>query len=167
MIKEHLKEVPDQTRTRILDAIHAQIGEPKGHEAFRLLSRHELARLDQSGAVSFGAHTRTHPILSTLADRDMEEEINGSIEDVQELNHVSRTFAYPNGRKQDYDDRAVALLKAHGITAALSAQQGLHSREIDPFHVRRVVVSGNASVNHFVAAVSGFRQMLSRTGGGN
>jgi len=165
MIKEYLKEVPDQTRTRILDAIHAQIGEPTGHEAFRLLSHNELALLDESGAVSFGAHTRTHPILSTLADEDVAKEISGSIEDIQELKHVSRTFAYPNGRKRDYDERSVALLKAHGITAALSTEEGLHSREFDPFHVRRVVVSGDTSVNHFVAAVSGFKQMLSRSGG--
>ena len=97
----------------------------------------------------------------------MEKEIKGSIEDVRKLRHVSRTFAYPNGRKQDYDDRAVALLKAHGIKAALSSHEGLHAREMDPFHVRRVAVGGNTSVNHFVAAVSGFQQMLSRSRGGH
>lgn len=62
-----------------------------------LLDWDALGRLRDRG-ISFGAHSRTHPSLDRLTGPALEEEIEGSAEDLRErLGLVARTFAYPYG----------------------------------------------------------------------
>lgn len=159
-IREVLKSLPDEERQDLSSRIVESLGPPTDLDAFRLMTPSELASMDDGDLVTFGAHTRTHPILARLSDRRLEEEIGGSIEDIRGLKHRSNTFAYPNGGPQDYDVRAVRLLRANGIDAGLSTRQWLHNARFDPFHVRRVVVDGNMGFSDFVASVSGLKEAL-------
>jgi peptidoglycan/xylan/chitin deacetylase (PgdA/CDA1 family) len=62
-----------------------------------LLDWDALGRLREQG-ITLGAHTRTHPFLDRLEGPAVEEEIEGSANDLRErLGVAVRTFAYPYG----------------------------------------------------------------------
>lgn len=68
-----------------------------GMPVLPLLTWEELGRLAARG-VSLGAHTRTHPRLTTVSDEALREEIDGSRQDLVDRIGVSATsFAYPYG----------------------------------------------------------------------
>jgi len=161
-VKDLLKLLPVEERRQLAEAILDHVGRPEGLDDFRLMTPSEVSELDRAGLVTFGAHSRTHPILSSLSDSELEDEVCGSIEDVSRLDHVSSTFAYPNGQPRDYDERAIRLLKASGVEAGMSTRQWLHQRSFDPYHVRRVVVDGDMLFSDFVAAVTGVKETLRR-----
>jgi peptidoglycan/xylan/chitin deacetylase (PgdA/CDA1 family) len=82
-----------------------------------LLGWDELGRLAEDG-VQLGAHTRTHPDLTTLPRSAAMEEIDGSIEDIRRQTGVTpRVFAYPFGRATPQ----VAQLVAGRVRWALTA----------------------------------------------
>ena len=122
----------------------------------------EVTALQQGGLVAVGAHTATHEILSTLPTPAVEDEIRGSIEALRSQPNASTVFAYPNGRPQDFDDRAVTALKNAGMRAALTTSTGVNQAPSDPFRLRRVLVGGGMSM----APIMGLATMpeLSRAG---
>jgi peptidoglycan/xylan/chitin deacetylase (PgdA/CDA1 family) len=98
----------------------------------------ELQALAKSG-MQIGAHTRTHPILTTLTDVEAQTEIVGSKADLENLlQQPVDHFAYPNGvPDQDYAAREVALVKAAGFKAAFSTSFGAVHPGSDPFQLPR------------------------------
>ncbi|MCA2331193.1 polysaccharide deacetylase family protein, partial [Mycobacterium avium] len=64
-------------------------------------------------------------------------------------------FAYPNGRLQDFDERAKDVLRARGVRWALSTAPGFADRSCDPLALPRLAVGGDASLNYFKLLVSG------------
>ena len=70
-------------------------------------------------------HTASHQIVARLTDEDLESEIRGSIETLREkLGRSTHAFAYPNGTRADYDERALRLLATHGVTVAFTSEGG-------------------------------------------
>lgn len=114
-------------------------GRPIGNESpFRMLSPNQIVEMSADGLIDFGAHTRTHAILSRLSDEDLREEIEGSIDEVEGLTgKPCRTFAYPNGRAEDYDERAMKILRERGIAAAVTTIAGPNNKSTDPLEMRR------------------------------
>ncbi len=92
-----------------------------------LMMRSEDVRALADTGMEVGGHTRTHPILRLLGDREAEEEIRGGIEDLRAISGRPVTlFAYPNGRRgEDYGDREVAILERAGISAAFVSNRGI------------------------------------------
>lgn len=157
-IKEHLKRMDDERRLDEVEAVIDVLGETtRSLEDHRLLSHDELAALDADGCVSFGAHTHTHPILSRLSDSRLQEEIALSVRAVGQLQNVSRTFAYPNGRPEDYDGRAREVLSDAGIPAAVTTVERHARRGDGPYDLPRLVVGGDMDFDTFVLAASGLR----------
>jgi peptidoglycan/xylan/chitin deacetylase (PgdA/CDA1 family) len=113
--------------------------------------------LGRTGVVTFGGHTVQHEIVSRLADDEVVREIAGSVAEVraQVPDAVSATFAYPNGRRIDYDARAAAAVVAAGCTAAMTTIDGLNEPATPPLELRRLVVGGDMSHHEFVAHATG------------
>jgi peptidoglycan/xylan/chitin deacetylase (PgdA/CDA1 family) len=75
--------------------------------------------------IRFGAHTRTHPILSRLSESRSREEIAGSASRLAEqASSPSRVFCYPNGRPEDFGEREVEILRDLDFRGAVTASQG-------------------------------------------
>lgn len=161
-IKEHLKTIERSQREDIIARAIAQVGEPQNMEDFRLLTPKDIESLDRSGYVSFGGHTCTHQILTRLPDFEVVSEIGESVERVRRFQNVSETFAYPNGRKRDYDVRAVLALKEYGIKWAVTTRPGLNPPSIGSYDLRRLVVAGDMNLSSFVAQASGLGTLLHR-----
>jgi peptidoglycan/xylan/chitin deacetylase (PgdA/CDA1 family) len=162
VVRQRLKRLPDGRRRALAAEVVETLGRPSGTSQFALMTTEELGLMDQQGRITFGGHSRTHPILSSLDSSALEDEICGSIDDLAGLAHVSRTFAYPNGQPEDYDDRCIQLLSSSGIRAGLTTRQWLHHAGFDRYQVRRVVVDGGISFPDFVASVSGVKEVMRR-----
>ena len=88
--------------------------------------------------ISFGAHTCSHPILSTISPEANESEIIGSKLVIErELEETVTLFAYPNGRKGDYGDPAKSALTKGGFACAVTTNPGVNSATQDRFEMCR------------------------------
>ena len=113
--------------------------------------------------VSFGGHTVHHEILSTLDDDALESEVLDSIHVVEDrLGTVTATFAYPNGQPQDFDRRAVDVLRRNGATAAVSMIEGLNGPETEPFSLRRISIGADTGWDQFRLLTSGLIPTIKR-----
>ena len=129
-------------RVAALDALGAWAGTPATARAsHRTLTEAELTELARDGLVDVGCHTLTHPPLSLLGPAAQREEIVQARARLEALTgRPVRTFAYPYGRRSDYDARAVALVRELGFVGACSNFSGLMGRSTDRFEVPRLQV---------------------------
>ncbi len=102
------------------------------------LSVSQLQALASRPLVEIGAHTLTHPQLSTLAPADQRAEIGGSrlaLEEVTGTPVVS--FAYPYGGRSDYTSETVRLVRDAGFSGACGSFPGAVTRTTARFEVPR------------------------------
>jgi peptidoglycan/xylan/chitin deacetylase (PgdA/CDA1 family) len=109
--------------------------------------------------VEFGAHTRTHPILSTVGDRDrLRDEIMSSKQRIEsEMQRQVIHFCYPNGRRRDFTDAAVEIVRDGGFQTAVTTEPGLSVPGSPRFLLRRLGVDPNCPVPYFAELLAGTR----------
>ncbi len=99
-----------------------------------MLSWDEIGEMHRGG-LNFGAHTLTHPDLTGLPLNQIEAEIIGSKERIEDAVGTSvDTFAYPFGR---YDERCREFV-SHHFRCACSDRLGLCRYDSDPYTMERV-----------------------------
>ncbi|HET8888504.1 MAG TPA: polysaccharide deacetylase family protein [Candidatus Angelobacter sp.] len=152
---EALKELPATEREHRIGQMTAASA---ARQAVALVDRtmtwqqiHEL----QSGGVTFGSHTSTHEILTTISTDQASKEIFSSRRLIQEELRVPCTlFSYPNG---DYSMQVRGLVAAAGYKFAfLNQDPGVWTRDCDPFLIPRV----NVCEYHLVDAKGDFSPLI-------
>jgi peptidoglycan/xylan/chitin deacetylase (PgdA/CDA1 family) len=99
-----------------------------------LMGWSEAAALAGQG-MEIGSHSRTHPFLTNLSEPEMESEIRGSKETIEDrLGRPVRYFSYPHGL---HDSRCRRLVAAAGYAGAFSSLDGGNGAGMDPFSLRR------------------------------
>lgn len=100
----------------------------------------EVREMQESGWVSFGAHTMHHPVLAYLADpSEVQDEVEQSRTMLEEqLGHVVRTFAYPIGQSQHIGSDAIRAVQQAGYDWALTTIYGFNTPQSDCYLLRRV-----------------------------
>jgi peptidoglycan/xylan/chitin deacetylase (PgdA/CDA1 family) len=84
----------------------------------------EARSLEKTG-MTFGPHTVTHPVLSTVPDEQAEFEIAESWRRLcAEVGHPVPVFCYPNGRLRDFGDREMRIIRGLGLSAAVIGEFG-------------------------------------------
>jgi peptidoglycan/xylan/chitin deacetylase (PgdA/CDA1 family) len=136
---------------------------------FAPLSWDEARRLEKRG-MTFGPHTVTHPVLSSVSDGQAKFEIAESWKRLSaEVSRPVPVFCYPAGRHRDYGEREMAIVRELGLLGAVSGQPG----EIRPAEIRespaapyRVPRFGyRDSLPHLLQCVSGLEMVKSRLRG--
>lgn len=90
--------VPILRELQIPAVIFVVSGNLRGVSVERRMTADELSRLAATG-IEVGAHTRTHPNLTTLSEEELEQELLGSRRDLEAIiNRPVRYLAYPGGR---------------------------------------------------------------------
>jgi peptidoglycan/xylan/chitin deacetylase (PgdA/CDA1 family) len=118
-----------------LEEVH-EIPPPAPERLF--MSAGEISRLAAEN-VSFGSHTRRHPILSGLSARDQRHEIEVSRDEVEKLAGVRPShFAYPNGSRLDFNEMTMSILGASGFTNGYTTIQRHLSASDEPFALPRI-----------------------------
>jgi peptidoglycan/xylan/chitin deacetylase (PgdA/CDA1 family) len=103
-----------------------------------MLTSRELVAL-RDGGMQIGAHTLSHPILTSIADDDARREIAGSRTTLESILGVRvGLFAYPNGKRgDDYLGRHVAMVRELGFDAAVSTHPGVATAATDLMELPR------------------------------
>lgn len=97
-----------------------------------------LLALDASG-VEIGAHTISHPILTSLDDESARFEITAGKAQLESLiGKPVRLFAYPNGKAgKDFTARHVDMVRQAGFFAAFTTAVGAITGDQDRFQLPR------------------------------
>jgi peptidoglycan/xylan/chitin deacetylase (PgdA/CDA1 family) len=96
----------------------------------------DLVRAVAERGVEIGSHTRTHPHLTRLSDRELDLELCESRAALEaELGRHCHFFAYPYGEE---DARVRAAARSAGYEAAFALQSD--DCDLDPFALPRVAV---------------------------
>lgn len=116
------KYLPPAERMAMVAELEAQTG----RKARPLMLSSDMVHTLQASNVEIGAHTVTHPILTSLPDADAMAEIAGSKAALEAiLGRPVRYFAYPNGKAGlDFDTRHIAMVQQAGFDAAFSTAHG-------------------------------------------
>lgn len=135
-LTETSKYLPPAARAGLIERLEAQVG--SGHGQGLMLTPEMVIGLDRSG-IEIGAHTVTHPILTSLEDDDARIEIGAGKQQLEALiGKPVRLFAYPNGKVgKDFNERHVAMVREAGYTAAFTTAVGSITRGQDRFQLPR------------------------------
>lgn len=118
----------------------------------------DARRLVREG-VEIGVHTRTHPILSQVADRGRlrDEIVTPKARIEAEVGRAALHFCYPNGRREDFTDDAIELLRAAGYRTAVTTERGLNFAGAEPLLLRRLGVEPGNPMPYFAELLAGVR----------
>jgi peptidoglycan/xylan/chitin deacetylase (PgdA/CDA1 family) len=123
---------------------------------FRPLTWDDVARLTATGLVEFGAHTVTHDILSRLPDAEVVRQVMESHATVASRTGATPvSFAYPNGRTIDFDERAKAAVRRARIPWDFATTEVFCVGSSDPLALPRIGVAGHHSSSVFRLHASG------------
>jgi peptidoglycan/xylan/chitin deacetylase (PgdA/CDA1 family) len=137
-----LLPLPPSIIEAALDAIENRLGVSSTYrESNRWMSLEELRDLASCEGMDIGAHTLTHPFLSTLAAEEQWREIDGSRRRLERLLGIPVTlFSYPYGGHDAFDEGTARMVRDAGYTAACTVIGGLLGAETDLFRIPRHVV---------------------------
>lgn len=102
----------------------------------------EVQEMEESGWVSFGAHTMHHPILAYLTDpAEVQYEVTECQKVLErQLGHPVRTFAYPVGQLEHIEEHALRAVQEARYDWAVTTIHGFNTLETDPYLLRRIIV---------------------------
>ena len=134
-----LRDLSNEEREQVLTQLRTWTGETSvGRKCNLPLSSYELKSLSMSGLVDIGAHTMTHPVLSSLDREIQRKEIEDSkrlLESI--LKRPVDSFSYPFGEIKDYGGDTIELVKNAGFRCACSNFPGLLTRKTGIFQLPR------------------------------
>lgn len=124
---------------------------------FDLMSEEQVKEMAAYG-VEFGAHTKTHPYLSSLPIEEAREQI---VQCKQKLEQTYGqpfiTFAYPYG---DLNDEVKSEVRKAGFTFAVSTDSGEINVDSDLFQIRRIGIFPRNSMLTFRRKISGYYNFI-------
>jgi peptidoglycan/xylan/chitin deacetylase (PgdA/CDA1 family) len=136
---DRLRHMAPQTRDDVLRALRdaaldlAPSAEPLTWDQVREM---------QAGGVEMGAHTVSHPALSTLPEALQKSEIAESQERIaQETDTMPTSFAMPSGA---FDGATVDILRSRGFRAACTTIRGFNPPGSDPMLHPRIGVGSDS-----------------------
>lgn len=125
-----------------------EIGKWSGQEgakprlAFRMLRSLQIQELATSNLIRIGAHTVTHPSLSTLSESSQESELINSKNKLEEITgKIITEFAYPFGYPRDYSEKTITLLKKVGFERAFITHHFERHSDDAKYEIRRLCIS--------------------------
>jgi peptidoglycan/xylan/chitin deacetylase (PgdA/CDA1 family) len=137
-----LKPLYAEDREKMINALQkwARV-EPEGRITHRSLSSEELIKLKKGEIFDIGAHTATHPTLSSLPVHIQKQEIQQSKHFLEEvLNRTVNSFAYPYGAKADYTYQTITIAKESAFNCACSLFEGSVGPSTDYYELPRFQV---------------------------
>ncbi|MGV8141241.1 MAG: polysaccharide deacetylase family protein [Candidatus Woesearchaeota archaeon] len=138
-IKALLKGMDDNTKDKMLSELSKILGVkiPKG----RMFLDWQQIKSMSKNKVSFGAHTCNHPILTNISLKDAKSEISSSKSIIEKHIGINvKSFAYPNGHKEDFNKKIMSILKDKNFECAVTYIPGWADKDSEMFALNRVFV---------------------------
>jgi len=108
------------------------------------LTKTELKNLAESSLIEIGAHTVSHPKLSSLSKQAQTDEIEQSKKKLEEIiRQTVISFSYPFGSRRDFNSISINLVKKTGYQYACANIQDRVTNYSDPYALPRLLVRNN------------------------
>jgi peptidoglycan/xylan/chitin deacetylase (PgdA/CDA1 family) len=163
LLKAHLKRQTHTQATELVKTICRDLqvdDEAPELEHVRFLNSVQIREMHEHGVV-FGGHTVHHMILAREAATVVGQEVRECRRQLESFTGGPvRYFAYPNGKRQDFNDLVKQELVAAGYAASWSAIGGISRPGDDLFEIRRFPVNGQWSFAEFETRISGIVEFL-------
>jgi peptidoglycan/xylan/chitin deacetylase (PgdA/CDA1 family) len=145
----YLRSIPDSQRRQWCASFEERMPVPSGEVQGRMLNWDQVHTM-QKGGVFFGAHTMTHPSVSQLDSRALQEELVQSRDGLSAgLQTSIEDFAYPFGKPSDCSMAAEEVLSQAGYRSAATTTAGRNTAATNPFRLRRMQISDDPSIPSF------------------
>jgi peptidoglycan/xylan/chitin deacetylase (PgdA/CDA1 family) len=156
-VLQHLFDLADEERCQRIEQLEKRLAVTREDAAAHtMLGWDEVSTMFESG-ISFGSHTISHPILSKLTEPRLVEEVAESKRVIEaKVKHPINAFAYPIGRRQDFNDRVKAIVKEAGYQYAVTTVFGVNEPGQDAFELRRAT-PWTSHIPSFAARLSWYR----------
>jgi peptidoglycan/xylan/chitin deacetylase (PgdA/CDA1 family) len=137
-----LYPLPENERQCLVDELLEWGGltqQPMGH---RTLTQEEIIALGSSRLMEIGAHTVNHSLLGAAPTARQRHEIQQSKADLEHiLQRPVPSFAYPFGKRGDYSEETVELVRASGFCSACSNFPGIVTQDTDKYQLPRMFMA--------------------------
>ncbi len=157
------KGVTNRMRLEALDALSYQLDVTSTGPSPRVALTWDQAREMADNGMTFGGHTRTHPILSRMGSEEAQADIHQGISRMkQELDRAVTSFAFPNGEPGDFDFSTKEILEDLGVSLAFSLVPGpalLTEVREDPLAVRRIYVGSSDDLERLELKLLGWSRI--------
>jgi peptidoglycan/xylan/chitin deacetylase (PgdA/CDA1 family) len=165
-LKRVLKyEADPHDRDRAVDLVFAELGGDEAALCDELYMTWDEARGLRDAGVELGGHTVGHQILSRLAPAEQQREIaDGAAAMRRELNNGLSTFAYPWGRRWDFDEHSKEAAKEAGFRCAVTMHAGINDARTDRFALKRLAIDESAELHLLATEACGGFELLRRFG---
>jgi peptidoglycan/xylan/chitin deacetylase (PgdA/CDA1 family) len=169
-LRYHLKlvlkyDAQPAERDRVLDLIFAELGGDEAALCETLYMSWDEARAMAKGGVELGGHTVGHPILSKLTPEEQKREVGRGAESMRrELGAAPVTFAYPWGRRWDFDADSVRAARESGFACAVTMHAGVNTAKTDRYSLKRLAIDDSAQLHLLAAEACGGFELLRRVG---
>jgi peptidoglycan/xylan/chitin deacetylase (PgdA/CDA1 family) len=164
-LKDALKRKPRDEASDLAASIFGALGADPASprlDDVRFLRSREVAEMAAAG-VAIGAHSVTHPVLSREGPERIRQEVFGSKAALETLTGKPVTsFAYPNGRREDFSLQVKECLSGAGYIAAFTTIHGLNLPGDDMLEVKRIAFDNSWSYAEFETRTSGVLKALRR-----
>ncbi len=112
--------------------------------------------------ISFGAHTISHRILTSLTNEEVVREISGSKDMLEsQLGQRINFFAYPVGTRVDFNDEIVEIVKACKYSCACSNMYVMNGKNADIFALKRIGIETTDNFFIFKKKLNGALNIMS------
>jgi peptidoglycan/xylan/chitin deacetylase (PgdA/CDA1 family) len=168
--KEHLIQVKRQFKSLTHDDLHEAVRrfeEEVGHRLetsngpnlpaiYHALDWDHIRTMQQSGLITIGAHTHTHPILGHCsADVAFTEVMTSKSIIERETGRPCTTFCYPNGGPGDFTEATEEILRGLEFETTVTTIGGRNSSHCSPFLLKRLGVTNDMDIAQFELLMAG------------
>ena len=116
----------------------------------------------KSNNISFGSHTISHRILTSLRKEEIIREIRDSKDILEsQLGQKINSFTYPIGTRVDFNDEIRETVKASKYAYACSNVYGINSNNTDIFALKRIGIETSDNFFIFKKKLNGALNILS------
>ena len=113
----------------------------------RYMSWDDLKKLTSEYDWTIGAHTKSHPNLTSIGIDQAMAEISESKKLIEQSLDIKVTdFSYPAGQ---FDAGVIELVKNAGYDFAVTTQGGSQNYKSNPYELKRIRINGNLGVEGF------------------
>jgi len=120
------------------------------------MSWSQIIDMLNSGIISIGSHTHTHPILSRISNTNVIEELTISKDIIEDkISTFVSHFAFPNGQINDLPSNHDSLLIQTGYKSGSSTIWSCNNLSSDLYNLKRIMISSTDVLSHFKAKIHG------------
>ncbi len=165
-VKRALKyDAEPADRDRVIDQLFAEAGGDEAALCDELYMDWDEARELQAAGVELGGHTINHVILSRC-DRDVaKREIDDGARSIRAaLGQPTPSFAYPWGRRWDFNAESSAVVLESGFESAVTMHAGVNLPHTKPTELKRLAIADDAKLHLLATEACGGFELLRRIG---